>query len=266
LFQLNFPLNGDHFLQFSPDQLNTNKEVISHPWQIPASLNTRDPASGHPWNPAVDQFFYRSKRRNNLASNFAFGNNRTLNYRLRAANWTTDQADLTAQLNQMATTMRMDSSKEQTKIKSAKIGAKWPSVSIHPYLTRKGNTPGTKNYNPLPYGIPYSKSEGGSSAEESHGLPFARRPFTRSKSPPPLRLPIPDSEIHYRKPVNNSILRAYHEIVNEKYGNQAPNADWKFTVEDPSLKTTDVESFRVLIDVIKSLMESSSDKKPLKSQ
>lgn len=107
-------------------------------------------------------------------------------------------------------------------------------------------------YNPLPYGAPRSvqtddEVEGGYRQKQASGLPVARtatREKERERSE--LRLPIPDSEIHYRQPVNKLLLQASYNSQNRT---KSPVANSRNLSERP----VNVEAFRILMEIIKSL-------------
>lgn len=107
-------------------------------------------------------------------------------------------------------------------------------------------------YNPLPYGAPRSVKTGDEAEvvyrqKQASGLPVARtatREKERERSE--LRLPIPDSEIHYRQPVNKSLLQA---SFNPQNRTKSPVANVKNLSERP----VNVEAFRILMEIIKSL-------------
>ena len=111
-------------------------------------------------------------------------------------------------------------------------------------------------YNPLPYGAPRSiqtidEAEAIFRQKQASGLPFART-ATREKEREraELRLPIPDSEIpspgHYRQPVNESLLQASY---NPQIRPRLPATNG----ENPTGRTVNVEAFRILMEIIKSL-------------
>ncbi|KAI9559622.1 hypothetical protein GHT06_013627 [Daphnia sinensis] len=107
-------------------------------------------------------------------------------------------------------------------------------------------------YNPLPYGAPRSvqtgdEAETGYRQMQASGLPVARtasREKERERSE--LRLPIPDSEIHYRQPVNKLLLQASYNSQNRT---KSPVANSRNLSERP----VNVEAFRILMEIIKSL-------------
>lgn len=112
-------------------------------------------------------------------------------------------------------------------------------------------------YNPLPYGAPRSiqtadEAEAIYRKQQASGLPFART-ATREKERErtELRLPIPDSEIpspgHYRQPVNESLLQASFNPQQTRTKLPASSTD------PPSGRTVNVEAFRILMEIIKSL-------------
>ncbi len=116
-------------------------------------------------------------------------------------------------------------------------------------------------YNPLPYGAPRSLQTSVDDAEvtfrekQASGLPVARtasREKERERSE--LRLPIPDSEIpspgHYRQPVNESLLQASNNPqIRPKLTVSATNS----TTNNPLERPVNVEAFRILMEIIKSL-------------
>ncbi len=112
-------------------------------------------------------------------------------------------------------------------------------------------------YNPLPYGAPRSiqtsdEAEAIFRQKQASGLPFART-ATREKEREraEFRLPIPDSEIpspgHYRQPVNESLLQASYNPQIPRPRLPTPNG------ENPTGRTVNVEAFRILMEIIKSL-------------
>lgn len=111
-------------------------------------------------------------------------------------------------------------------------------------------------YNPLPYGAPRSiqtadEAEAILRQKQASGLPFART-ATREKEREraELRLPIPDSEIpspgHYRQPVNESLLQA-------SFNTQSRSKTSESNTNNPSGRAVNVEAFRILMEIIKSL-------------
>ena len=108
-------------------------------------------------------------------------------------------------------------------------------------------------YNPLPYGAPRSlqTSEEATTLfrqKQASGLPFAR---TATRERAELRLPIPDSEIpspgHYRQPVNETVLQA-----SNNWQIRARNTNGND--DNQPLMTVNVEAFRILMEIIKSLI------------
>jgi hypothetical protein len=118
-------------------------------------------------------------------------------------------------------------------------------------------------YNPLPYGAPRSlqssveEAEVTSHQKQASGLPVARtatREKERERSE--LRLPIPDSEIpspgHYRQPVNESLLQASHNPqIRPKMS--VANINTTNNPLDKTGRPVNVEAFRILMEIIKSL-------------
>ncbi|XP_057366209.1 uncharacterized protein LOC130687060 [Daphnia carinata] len=107
-------------------------------------------------------------------------------------------------------------------------------------------------YNPLPYGAPRSVQTGdevdaGYRQMQASGLPVARtasREKERERSE--LRLPIPDSEIHYRQPVNKLLLQA-------SYNPQNRTKSAVINSRNLTERPVNVEAFRILMEIIKSL-------------
>ena len=120
-------------------------------------------------------------------------------------------------------------------------------------------------YNPLPFGGPRSSIQLAEEVEASFrmkqasGLPVARIEANKEKDlqPKELKLSIPDSEIaspgHYRQPFNQSLL-----LPTMHGGKIAPvhsNRQSKKTNNPANSRTVNVEAFRILMEVIKSLRE-----------
>lgn len=113
-------------------------------------------------------------------------------------------------------------------------------------------------YNPLPYGAPRSiqtadEADALYRQNQAMGLPVARTASREEKKEEKqeLRLPIPDSEIpspgHYRQPVNESLLQAsFNPQFRLKPATQEGET---LTSERP----VNVEAFRILMEIIKSL-------------
>jgi len=80
--------------------------------------------------------------------------------------------------------------------------------------------------------------------KQAGGLPFSRTAIVRDygKKRKKYRLPIPDSERQYRKPVNESILQAYHAVISNE------------TDTIKTMSTKNQSSFRALIEMIETLM------------
>jgi len=78
---------------------------------------------------------------------------------------------------------------------------------------------------------------------QAGGLPFSRKAIVRDyNTKKKYRLPIPDSERQYRKPVNESILKAYHAVISNE------------TDTIRTMSNNNPGSFRALIEMIETLM------------
>lgn len=116
-------------------------------------------------------------------------------------------------------------------------------------------------YNPLPYGGPRSSVQLAEEVEntfrlkQASGLPVARTgPREKEREQAELKLPIPDSEIaspgHYRQPFDRDQVKAHHE--SRKYQSANSRRDKK---KYPANRTVNIEAFRILMDVIRSLRD-----------
>lgn len=113
-------------------------------------------------------------------------------------------------------------------------------------------------YSPLPYGGPRAlnrddETEAGYGAHQASSLPVARTAHReKEKERTELRVPTPDSEIpspgHYRQPINHTILHSSKSVSSRR--RQQNNVTQSSTVN--------VEAFRILMEVIKSLREVSA--------
>ena len=94
---------------------------------------------------------------------------------------------------------------------------------------------------------------------QAGGLPFSRKPTVRDyeEKPKELRLPVPDSERHYRIHFDENKLRTYQQII--------MNGAEEETATVKSTKRTQVESFQTLMNVIKSLMKITTPSTPVES-
>lgn len=120
-------------------------------------------------------------------------------------------------------------------------------------------------YNPLPYGGPRNsfqlaeEIEASFRMKQASGLPVARTANReKERETAQLRLPIPDSEIarpgHYRQPFNRTLLL---ETNAARLANNTSSVHRRLIKPgNPSGgKTVNVEAFRILLEVIKSLRE-----------
>lgn len=229
--------------------LSQPEEIISQPWHLPPPDLKEQNSSNFYWKSVGDGGYFRLRRKNIL---------------------------LQPLRQQIQPTLSSDDSVLEKRVIDL------PKIISHIYNVTnsiqfanrlenlKRRYPPKSTYNPLPYGDsgyglqlprPTAVTQGVEEWEEESqiGLPFARRPIHREEKPRILRLPIPDSEIHNRIPVKASIMRAYQDLINKKNDEKSKPST---TTEKPvTAKSVDMDSFRVLVDVIKSMIDSSQ--KPL---